>query len=381
MKKASVLISCLLLVMVILAWSVRPIPEALPPPEYRFNEYEGALEHFDLSIKLEHYGVPGISFAVIKNGKLDWAKGYGFLQAGKAEKVDTQTLFSVGSVSKVGTAVISLKLQENGKLDIDADVNQYLKSWKIPENEYTRDRAVTLRHIMSHTGGLTVHGFADFDPDETLPSTVQILSGKWPAKNNAVYVNIPVGSTYRYSGGGTTIAQLIIEDLTGRPFHEAADDLLFQVLNMKRSSYQNPLPANVGNIAKAHNRNGRPEALPRGYQSMPETAASGLWTTPADFAKLMIMLMEAYEGRHAYLNQSTVQDMMTPVNPGHYGLGPRIEKNREAIRFSHGGANDSYRAHFIGSLSQQNGIIIFTNGTAGSDLIKELLPLFESLLF
>ncbi len=380
MKKPLFFISSLFFVVGIVAWSVKPFSEPTSPTE-QLNEYEKTLEDADLSSRMAKYGVPGTSLAVIKNGKLDWAKGYGLIQAGKLEKVDSETVFSVGSVSKVGTAVMTLKLYEGQKIDIDTDVNNYLKSWKIPENQYTQSQAVTLRHIMSHTGGLTVHGFADFNPNETLPTTVQILKGEGPAKNSPVRVDIPVGSRYRYSGGGTTVEQMMIEDLTGQLFHEAAERILFQPLNMGRSSYENPLPGAMGNIAMAHNRSGRPVALPRGYQSMPETAASGLWTTPSDFAKIMIMLMQAYQGKHHYLSQNTLQDMMTPVSPGTYGLGPRIRKETGDILFSHGGANESYRAHFIGSIHKQSGIIIFTNGTRGSELIDELLPLFEGLLF
>ena len=194
-------------------------------------------------------------------------------------------------------------------------------------------------------------------------------------------MNIPIGSRFRYSGGGTTVEQLVIEDLTGKSFHEVASEMLFQPLGMSRSSYQNPLPEEMGNIAKAHNRNGQPVALPRGYQSMPEAAASGLWTTPSDFAQLMIMLMEAYDGKHSYLNQSTVRDMMSPVNPSQYGLGPQIEIKGDDIIFSHGGANDSYKAHFSGSISQKTGFIIFTNGAGGHQLIRDLRPVFEEMLF
>lgn len=345
------------------------------------NPYEKVLDTFQLSKRMEYYGVAGISFAIIKNGKLDWAKGYGALQKDSKEKVDTETVFSVGSISKVGTAVISLKMQEEGKLDIDSDVNDYLRSWKVPENEHTQKQAVSLRRIMSHTAGLTVHGFGDFGPKEKLPTTVQILEGKEPAKNAPIYVNIPVGSRFRYSGGGITVEQMLIEDITGKLFHIAAKQMLFEPLGMNRSSYENPLPVGHGNIAKAHNSKGKAVALPRGYQSMPEAAASGLWTTPSDFSKLIIMLMKASQGEGNYLSSKTIADMMTAVAPGNYGLGPRITSENGDTKFSHGGANDSYRAHFSALLDKQNGIVIFTNGTSGKKLINEILPHLEALLF
>ena len=343
-------------------------------------EIESALEEFKLEERMKHYGVPGISFALIDNGQLVWAKGYGVLQEGKSEKVNTETLFSVGSISKMGTAVAALKLMEQGQVNLDKDINTYLKAWKVPENQFTRQQPVTLRRIMSHTAGLTVHGFADFQPGETLPTTVQVLNGKSPAKNSAIYVDIPVGSRFRYSGGGTTVQQLLIEELTGKEFHLAIDDLLFTTLKMQRSSYQNPLPASLGNIAKAHNNNGSPVALPRGYQAMPEAAASGLWTTPSDFSKVMIMLMEAYHVGNSYLSPATVKDMMTPVAPSEYGLGPRIRTLNGRLTFAHGGANDSYRARFIGYLDNKDGFIIFTNGSQGNGLINELVPVFDKVV-
>ncbi|MDW3196551.1 MAG: serine hydrolase domain-containing protein [Cytophagales bacterium] len=381
MKKSLIIIVSICLTLGTLAWSTRTKPIALPSIPVPQNVYETALQEIDLTSKMERYGVPGVSLGVVKDGKLAWAKGYGLIQLGRPEEINTATMFSVGSVSKVGAAVITLKMQKTGQLDIDTDVNQYLTSWKVPQNQYTEQASVTLRRIMSHTAGLTVHGFADFDPEEELPTTVQILEGKSPAKSNRVYVNIPIGRRFRYSGGGTTVEQLVIEDITGKSFHEVTSEMLFQPLGMSRSSYQNPLPEEMGNIAKAHNRHGHPVALPRGYQSMPEAAASGLWTTPSDFAKLMLMLMEAYEGKHSFLNQNSVRDMMTSVYPSEYGLGPRITRNGDDIIFSHGGANDCYKAHFSGSISQKTGFIIFTNGAGGHQLIRDLQPVFEEMLY
>lgn len=345
------------------------------------NDYERILNSIPLVEKMKAYNVPGVSVAFIRNGTLDWAKGYGVLQVGKEDKIDTETMFSVGSVSKVGTAVLVLKLSQSGLIDIDNDVNKYLRSWKVKRNKYTIKKPVTLRAIMSHTAGLTVHGFADFMPNESLPTTVQILKGETPAKNYEVYVNIPVGSRFRYSGGGTTVQQLLVEDIINTRFHKAASKRLFKPLKMNRSSYENPLPGSFGNIAKAHDRNGRAVALPRGYQAMPESAASGLWTTPSDFSKLMIMLMNSYDGtNNNYLSKKIVEDMMNPVDPSQYGLGPRIRAKGNNVLFSHGGANDSYRAHFVGNLKNKNGVIVFTNGTNGRDIISEVLRAFEKFI-
>ncbi len=328
---------------------------------------------WSLEDRMAFYGVPGVSIAVIENGAVLWAKGYGVKQAGSNDPIDTETVFSVGSVSKVGAAAITLRLADEGRLDVDRDVNDYLRRWKIPANDLTAKEPVTLRRIMSHTAGLTVHGFADYLPGEDLPTVVQILDGVAPAKNRPVRVDLLPGSEYRYSGGGTTVEQLVIEDVTGLAFTEAARRYLFGPLGMDRSTYENPLPAGHGNIARAHGRDGTPAALPRGWEAMPEAAASGLWTTPSDYAKLIIALIDSYHGReNAFLAQETAHDMMTAVPPGIFGLGPEVGGEGETLNFVHGGANDSYRALMAGYINLEGGLVIFTNGTQGNRLIGEI---------
>lgn len=323
--------------------------------------------------RMAHYGVAGVSVAVIADGRLLWAKGYGLKQAGTTDSVDTETVFSVGSVSKVGTAAITLRLVDEGRLDLDRDVNEYLRRWKVPSNELTARERVTLRRIMSHTAGLTVHGFPDYQPDEPLPNIVQILDGTPPAKNEPVRVDLLPGSESRYSGGGTTVEQLVIEDVTGLEFAEAARRYLFEPLGMSRSTYESPLPAEHGNIAQAHGPDGEPRALPRGWEAMPETAASGLWTTPSDFARLILALIESYQGDgDTFLRYETARDMMTEVPPGIFGLGPEIDGEGPTRNFVHGGANDSYRAFMAGYLAEGDGLVIFTNGARGSELIPEI---------
>jgi len=182
--------------------------------------------------------VPGVSIALLKNGKLNSIRNYGVLQSGKEQIVNQETMFSVGSISKVVNAIILLKMVQEGKLSLDENVNQYLTHWKIEENVFTKDKAVTLRKILSHTAGLSVSGFPDYLPEEELPTTMQILNGEKPAKNGRVEVILPVGSKFQYSGGGTTITQKIIEDVTGISYAEAANKYLFTPLNLKRTSFE-----------------------------------------------------------------------------------------------------------------------------------------------
>ncbi|MEM7790910.1 MAG: serine hydrolase domain-containing protein [Verrucomicrobiota bacterium] len=342
---------------------------------------EEALSIFQLEKQMQRYNVPGLSMAVIRDGEIAWAEGYGVLQSGSDQLVDLDTMFSAGSVSKVGTSVVCLRLERSGDLDLKANVNDYLQSWQIPETQFTAEEPVSIYRLASHTAGTTVHGFPDFQPGEALPETVEILQGVAPAKNKPVVVDSPVGSRFRYSGGGTTVIQLVVEDITGEPFYTVAQREVFGPLGMKRSSYRNPLPSSFENVAKAHDKKGQPRALPRGYEAMPEAAASGLWTTPTDLAKMMIALMDAYHGLDStYLSQSAVRDQMTRVDPSDFGIGPQISLKGGYTRFHHGGANDSYRAFIVGHLESRDGFVILTNGRRGGRLIKRLVPIFTELL-
>ncbi len=327
-----------------------------------------------LAERMGHYGVPGLSVALLRDGAVAWARGFGVKQVGTDDAVDAETVFSVGSVSKVGAAATTLRLVDAGQLDLDRDVGDYLTSWSIPDNPFTDEAPVTLRRLMSHTAGATVHGFADFQPGEELPTTVQILEGSGPAKNPPVVVDEAPGSLWRYSGGGTTIEQLVIEDATEMPFAEAAQSWVFEPLGMARSTYVNPLPESHGNIARAHDGRGRPAALPRGWEAMPEAAASGLWTSPSDYARLLLAFRSSWLGEpEGFLTHDLAQDLMTEVAPGNYGLGPQLAGDGPSRRYMHGGANESYKAFFVVFLESGDGVIAFTNGTRGTDLIEEIV--------
>lgn len=343
--------------------SLRPAVSVAGEPQARWTLQE----------RMAHYKVPGASVAVIRNGKLAWAKGYGVLQAGKPERVDVQTVFSVGSLSKVGAAAITLRLVDAGQLNLDRPVNEYIARWQLPDNRYTEARPVTLRGLLSHTSGLLVDNFPDFQPGEALPTLMDTLEGRAPAKTAPVRVMHLPGTRLEYSGGATQLEQLVIEETTGLDFPAAARRYLFEPLGMARSTYENPIPASHGNIAKAHRSNGEPRALPRGYEAMPEMAASGLWSTPSDYAMLVIALIHSYRGdAGGLLNTALARQMMTEVDPGTYGLGPELEGEGMQRRFTHSGGNDSYISWMEGHLGTGNGMVIFTNSRSGGHLNNEI---------
>lgn len=325
-------------------------------------------EKWSIEERMAEHGVPGAGVAIIENGEIIWAQGYGVLSARSDELVDKQTVFSAGSISKLINAAVILRLAQDGRLDLDEDVNTYLTSWKAPDNEFTRARKVTLRMLLSHTSGFSQHGFPDFEPDEELPTVLQTLNGEPPAKHDAVELLFEPGSKMKYSGGGVTVSQLVVEDVTGVPYVEAAQKYVFAPLGMTCSTFANPLPAEHGNVAKAHDRKGRPRALPRGYESMPEMAASGLWVSAEDMAIFVRALLLDDE----FLSDELRTDMLTRVPLSWHGLGPRLNGSGEKLVFHHGGANNSYQAWVEGHPAQGDGIVVLTNGAGGRLLAYEI---------
>ncbi|TYC94416.1 serine hydrolase [Novosphingobium sp. BW1] len=345
------------------SWRLRPSAHVAGEPETLWS----------LDERMKEYHVPGVSVAIVRDGKVSWAGGFGVLQNGGSDKVDADTMFSVGSLSKVGAAFIVLRMVDEGKLDLDRDVNDYLKRWKVPLNIFTLENPVTLRRLLSHTAGINIRGFPDFLPGAKLPTLVDTLEGNAPSLTGPVQVVYAPGSRAVYSGGGISIEQMVVEDVLGTDFESAAKHYLFEPLGMTRSTYAQPLDPAYGNIAKAHDRDGKPEALPRGYQAMPETAASGLWTTPSDSARMVAGMIRSYRGEQgAPLSHELAQMMMAEVAPGPVGLGPFLEGRGLSRRFYHTGSNDSYKAWMEGHLASGDGLVIFTNGAKGSLLYREV---------
>ncbi len=325
---------------------------------------------WSLRERMAHHKVPGVAVAVVRDGKVVYAAGFGARQAGTSEAVDADTLFSVGSVSKMVSAATALRLVASDRLALDRDIDQDLESWHLPADG-SRQR-LTLRMLLSHTSGLGVHGFEDYLPGETLPTLRQTLDGLAPAKNEPVRLQHPPGSQVDYSGGGFMVMQQAIEDVTGKPFAEVARQQVFAPLRMSRSTFESPLSPHRGNIAKAHGRDGQPVALPRGWQTFPEQAASGLWTSANDLGAFVAALLASYRGNDGLLPQPLALQMMSEVAPGDRGLGPELAGSGPTRRFLHNGSNDSYKAGIEGYPESGDGFVILTNGSNGGALRGEI---------
>ena len=314
--------------------------------------------------------VPGLSVAVIDNGQLAWARGYGLADIASGRPVTPETRFQAASISKAVAAVGALDMVEDGLLDLDEPVNARLRSWTIPDGT-APGGAVTLRHLLGHTAGLTVHGFPGYAPGEPLPFLTEILDGAPPANTGAVVVEAVPGVVWKYSGGGYTVLQLLMEETAG-PFPALLNDRVLEPFGMLHSTFEqsDPVP-DFASRATAYKHDQTP--VLGGAHLYPEMAAAGLWTTPTDLARWAVGLMDAWSGRSvAVLNQETARMMMTP-GLGGWGLGLAVKGEGDRLEFTHGGANEGFRALVLGFPERGQGIVIMTNSDAGMSVGVPLL--------
>jgi CubicO group peptidase (beta-lactamase class C family) len=243
---------------------------------------------------MAHYHVPGLSLARIHNGTVEWAQAFGVVSVGGA-RVTPDTLFQARSISKSVSALAVLRLVEQGKLNLDADVSQYPKSWKLPTNKFTEEKKVTLRKLLSHTAGATVHGFHGYTTGQTVPTLVQAPNGEKPANSPPVTIDFVPGTKFRYAGGGYAIIQQIMIDVTGEPFPDLMRELVLQPLRMTHSTFQQPVPEKLRSLkAMPHDEDGN--AIEGGPRTYPEMAVVGLWTTPSDLALFALAIQNALSG-------------------------------------------------------------------------------------
>jgi len=279
------------------------------PDAWRVEKVERGL---DIKGIMRRHQIPGMSIAVIHDFRVACAKGYGATAKGGSTHVTPTTLFLAGSISKPVAAVGALCLVQQGKISLDEDVNLQLKSWKVPDDEYTRQRKVTLRLLLSHTCGLTGGDFfPGYAVGKPLPSLPQILDGVPPATNAPIRVGFEPGTRWHYSGDGYLVVQQLLMDVSGQSFPEFMRKAVFEKLGMNDSTYEEPLPAaRRASAAAGTLMNG--EVVSGGWHVNPEMAAGGLWSTPRDLARLAVDLALSAHGKASHvLTQSTARDLLT----------------------------------------------------------------------
>ncbi|PYY12573.1 MAG: penicillin-binding protein [Acidobacteria bacterium] len=318
--------------------------------------------------RMAHYHVPGLSLACIHNGIVQWAQAFGVARVG-GEPVTPETLFQGSSTGMPVTALAVLRLVEQGKLNLDVDVSQYLRSWKLPTNRFTEQKKVTLRELLSHTSGATVHGFGGYAPGKKVPTLVQVLNGESPANSAPVTVGFVPGTKFRYAGGNYAIIQQILIDVTGEPFPDLMQELVLRPLHMEHSTFEQPIPEKLrALIATPFDKDGNAIEV----RTNPVMAVAGLWTTPADLALLALAMQDALAGKPgAIVSPSTAHEMLQPVL-GSYALGFAIEGNGPNRYFSHPGANPGFLTFFF-AYEKGDGVVLMSNAQHSKELMLEVI--------
>lgn len=317
---------------------------------------------------MREHRVPGVSIAVVRDGKLDWTYGVGLADVETGRAVTPQTLFQAASISKPVAAAAALSMVQDGLLDLDEDVNVKLKSWKLPTNEFSDEQPVTLRRLLSHTAGTTVHGFPGYSRGSNLPSAIDILDGR--GNTDPVRVDTIPGTKWRYSGGGYTIVGQLMVDVAGKPYPEILRERVLEPAGMTHSTYVQPLPpAREKEAATAYASDG--SAIEGRFHNYPEIGAAGLWTTAEDLARFVLAIQQSRAGvPGAILSRDLANQMLTPGKE-HWGLGLWVSVDQE--QFGHSGANAGFRSNLCGSLDDGWGIVVLTNGDRGGPLSHRVL--------
>jgi CubicO group peptidase (beta-lactamase class C family) len=316
--------------------------------------------------------IPGLSLAVIDGGAIVRAQGYGFESTAGLSPVTADTLFLAGSVSKSVSALGALRLVEEGKLALDTDVNATLRSWHVPENDFTKEKKVTLRLILSHSAGLTVHGFGGYAVGDPVPTLVQVLDGAEPANSDPIRVDSIPGTKWRYSGGGYTVMQQMIIDVTGEPFPKFMEETVLGPLGMRASTFDQPLPETLTAKA-ATGYTGTDEAVPGKWHIYPEMAAAGLWTTPSDLARFVMAVQQSYQGRsNPVISEATTREMLTEQREGD-GLGVFFTGKGAARRFGHNGRDEGFDAFMAGYVERGQGAVVMVNCNENSHAVVKIV--------
>lgn len=325
-----------------------------------------------LEDRMKFYHANGVSIAVIKEYKIEWAKGYGWADSVEQRPVTITTLFQAGSNSKSLNAIGVLKLVQEGKLDLYGDINHYLKTWKFPYDSSSKGKKITIANLLSHTAGLTVHGFPGYEKGDTIPGIIAILNGKRPANTGAIRSMYEPSLKYEYSGGGTTIAQLIVQDVTEQPYDKYMWENVLKPLGMTYSSYTQPPPAERQRLlATGYYNDGKP--VKGKYHIYPEQAAAGLWTNSTDLAKYVIETQLALAGKsEKVLSKKMTELRLTPFIDSSAALGVFILNKKGVKYFRHGGVDEGFVSQYVGSFEGGNGVVVMTN-TYNTALFEEII--------
>jgi CubicO group peptidase (beta-lactamase class C family) len=348
---------------------IRRIEHGLVPPVVLTGR---PIKTSKLEDRMRELKIPAVSVAVFHEGRLDWLRAWGMADVADKRRAEPDTRFQAASISKPVAAAAALALVSRGRLTLDGDINRHLTSWKLAANEFTAKQPVTLKHLLTHSGGVTVSGFRGYASGEPVPTLLQLLDGTSPANSAAIRVDIPVGSQWRYAGGGYEIVQQAIEDETKKPFAQAARDLVLEPFGMRRSTFVQPLPGDLrAQAATGYRFSGEPVA--GRWHTYPEQAAAGLWTTAEDLARFALEIQKVATGRSQKVMSAELAADMLRRQFDEYGLGFGVSGENAAARYGHGGSNVGFRCQLVAYRDTASGVAIMTNSDAGSLILADVV--------
>jgi CubicO group peptidase (beta-lactamase class C family) len=311
--------------------------------------------------QMKAHDITGLSLAIIDGGKIVREQGYGFTDKSGKTPVTTATLFQAGSISKAVAALGALHLVDRGVLSLDEDVNAKLRTWKVPSNQFTDARKVTLRLLLSHTAGMTVHGFPGYRVGRPIPTLTQILNGEKPANTSAIRVDRTPGKEWKYSGGGYVVMQQMVIDVTGKPFPQFMDETVLKPLGMVSSTYSQPLPDDMAVRAAKGYGGIFSQPIHGAWHVYPEMAAAGLWTTAGDLGRFAIGIQKAVSGQsNPVISQGLTKEMLT-IQRDHDGLGVFLRSSGKTLRFMHDGVDAGFDAALTAYAYEGKGAAIMIN--------------------
>jgi CubicO group peptidase (beta-lactamase class C family) len=334
----------------------------------------GSNDRWNMAERMKKYNINGVSIAVIHNYKIEWARGFGYADVSENRPVTENTLFQAASISKSLNAVGVLRLVQGKKLDLNADINKYLLTWKFPYDEKSNNKQITLTNLLSHTAGLTIHGFPGYAKGDSLPTIPQVLDGRKPANTEAVRSSDEPGKRVNYSGGGVTISQMIVMDVTHQPYEIFMQRNVLDPLGMTRSSYgQPPSPANEKIRATGYRADGK--EIQGKFHIYPEQAAAGLWTNPVDLCKYIIETQLSYKGESSkVLTPEMTRLRLSPVlEDAALGVFVNSRVTGSLKYFNHNGGNEGFQCTYVGCRDNGEGVVIMTNSDNGSLIYEEIL--------
>lgn len=334
-------------------------------------KFLGEPENFStLSNSMINYAIPGVSLAIINEGKIEWSHTY-TNPSFPEQKLNDSSIFQAASLSKPVTFLAALRMHTFGTIDLDENIEDYLKSFNLPKGKQTDNNPVTFRNIFAHTSGITAGGYQGYPRGLIVPSDIEILKGAAGVNSHPIEVLSKPNEILAYSGGGYTLAEVALQDIYNDTFSNLMKTWILDPVGMKHSEFTQPLIVkDSSKVAKGYTADGN--VLEGGWRNHPEQAAAGLWSTSTDLANFLIEIYLAYQGQKSVFSTSAIKSILNEERDGHiYGF--IVDRSNNGLTLTHYGGNAGYRTGMTIDLTTGKGLVYLINSDNGGALGNELL--------